>query len=58
MRRFGFNINFRNTPEEILELLGRYGSVTMRQKQHNYQVTGKENKNASKELLFLLRMEA
>ena len=52
------NTRSRPGPEEILELLGRYGSVTMRQKQHNYQVTGKENKNASKELLFLLHMEA
>lgn len=52
------NTRSRPGPEEIRGLLGRYGSVTMRQKQHNYQVTGKENKNASKELLFLLHMEA
>jgi adenine-specific DNA-methyltransferase len=35
-------------------MLEKYGSVDIKEKKHNYQVTGKENKNASKELLFVL----
>ncbi len=44
-------------PEEIEQMLRKYGQVTIKEKKHNYQVTGKENKNISKELLFILEME-
>lgn len=43
--------------DEIGAMLKKYGKVTLKEKKHNYQVTGKENKNASKELLFTLEME-
>lgn len=43
--------------DEIETVLKKYGKVTIKEKKHNYQVTGKENKNASKELLFILKME-
>lgn len=45
-------------PDEIENMLKKYGKVTIKEKKHNYQVTSKENKNASKELLFILEMEA
>lgn len=45
-------------PAEINDMLKKYGKVTIKDKKHNYQVTGKENKNASKEMLFILEMEA
>ena len=38
-------------------MMEKYGSVKIREKKHNYQVTGKELKNASKELLFILEMD-
>ncbi len=44
--------------DEMEDMLKKYGKVTIKEKKHNYQVTGKENKNASKELLFILEMEA
>lgn len=44
--------------DEMEDMLKKYGKVTVKEKKHNYQVTGKENKNASKELLFILEMEA
>lgn len=43
-------------PAEIEAMLNKYGKVTVKEKKHNYQVTGKENKNVSKELLFILEM--
>lgn len=51
------NTRVQPGPDEIEEMLKKYGQVTIREKKHNYQVTGKENKNASKELLFILEME-
>lgn len=44
--------------DEIEAMLKKYGKVTIKEKKHNYQVTGKENKNTSRELLFILEMEA
>lgn len=41
---------------EIKNLLLKYGKVEIREKKHNYQVTGKDNKNSSKELLFILKV--
>jgi len=37
-------------------MLTKYGRVEIKRKKYNYQVTGKENKNSSKELLFILEM--
>lgn len=42
--------------EEIMEMLSKYGKVELKAKKHNYQVTGKDNKNSSKELLFILKL--
>lgn len=50
------NTRVQPSPDEIEKMLEQYGKVTVREKKHNYQVTGKENKNASKELLFILEM--
>ena len=50
------NTRVQPGPDEIENMLRKYGKVTIREKKHNYQVTGKENKNASKELLFILEM--
>lgn len=52
------NTRVQPEPDEIEAMLKKYGRVTIKEKKHNYQVTGKENKNASKELLFILEMEA
>lgn len=51
------NTRVQPGPEEIEAMLGRYGRVEIKRKKYNYQVTGKENKNASKELLFILEMK-
>jgi len=51
------NTRVQPGPDDIEEMLKKYGKVTIKEKKHNYQVTGKENKNASKELLFILEME-
>lgn len=50
------NTRVQPAPEEIEEMLGRYGRVEVKEKAHNYQVTGKENKKGSKELLFILHI--
>ena len=52
------NTRVQPGPDEIEAILKKYGKVTIKEKKHNYQVTGRENKNASKELLFILEMEA
>lgn len=51
------NTRVKPEPEEIEKMLTKFGKVTVKEKAHNYQVTGKENKAASKELLFILEME-
>ena len=38
-------------------MLERHGKVTIKEKKHNYQVTGKDNKNENKELLFVLELK-
>lgn len=50
------NTRVQPGPDEIEEMLGRYGRVRVKEKKHNYQVTGKENKRNSKELLFILEL--
>lgn len=52
------NSRVKPEPEDIEKMLNRYGDVKIRKKKHNYQVTGKVNKNGSKELLFILRLRA
>ena len=51
------NTRVKPDPNEIEKMLTKFGRVTVKEKAHNYQVTGKENKKASKELLFILKME-
>ena len=52
------NTRVQPAPKEIEKLLKKYGTVTIKKKKHNYQVTGKENKNSSKELLFVLELNS
>lgn len=49
------NTRVQPNPEEIAKMLLQYGEVEIKEKNHNYQVTGKVNKNSSKELLFILK---
>lgn len=51
------NTKVQPEPEEIRHLLGKYGTVQVKERKHNYQVTGKEKKNSSNEMLFILHME-
>lgn len=51
------NTRVQPGPDEIRTMLTQYGSVEVKEKKHNYQVTGKENKNGSRELLFILKMK-
>lgn len=51
------NTRVQPGPEAIKEMLAKHGTVEVKEKNHNYQVTGKDNKNSSKELLFILKME-
>ena len=37
-------------------MLTKYGKLTVKEKKHNYQVTGKTNKHNNKELLFILEL--
>lgn len=50
------NSRVKPEPEDIEKMLNCYGAVKIMEKKHNYQVTGKENKNGSKELLFILHL--
>lgn len=50
------NTRVKPEPKAIEDMLAKYGKVTVKEKKHNYQVTGKDNKNSSKELLFVLDM--
>lgn len=52
------NTRVQPSPKDLESMLKKYGKVTIKERKHNYQVTGKENKNDSKELLFILEMEA
>ena len=51
------NSNVNPNPKEILDMLEKYGKVTVKEKAHVYKVTGKENKNVTKELLFILELD-
>ena len=48
------NTRAKPTASEIEAMLSKYGRVTVKERNHNYQVTGKDNKKTSKELLFIL----
>jgi len=50
------NTRVQPGPDDMEAMLSKYGKVEVKEKKHNYQVTGKENKNGSKELLFILKM--
>ncbi len=52
------NTRVQPGPNEMEEMLSGYGEVIVKEKPHNYQVTGKENKNSSKELLFMLDLNS
>lgn len=47
------SINSRIKPayEDVINMCSFYGDVSLKQKKHNYQVSGKENKNKNRELL-------
>lgn len=51
-------ISLNNKNEDLLkdlkEMLKKYGVLTIKEKEHQYKVTGKENKNINKEYLFIL----
>lgn len=51
------NTRVQPGPDVIKEMLSKHGTVEVKEKDHNYQVTGKENKKSSKELLFILKMD-
>lgn len=49
-----FNNHSKPGLKEIRELFNNYGKTTLYTKDHNYQVSGKENKNSNKEMVLLL----
>ena len=51
------NTRVKPEPDAIKEMLSAFGDVKVKEINHNYQVTGKENKNSSKELLFILSLD-
>lgn len=50
------NTGVKPEPHITKSMLEKYGTVIIKEKKHNYQVTGKENKNSSKELLFIIKI--
>lgn len=50
------NTKVKPSPESISNMLTKYGKLTVKEKKHNYQVTGKTNKHNNKELLFILKL--
>lgn len=51
------NTRVQPEPSEIESMLCKHGKVDIKEREHNYQVTGKSNKKSSKELLFVLKLE-
>ena len=51
------NSRVQPSPNDMKNMLERHGKVTIKEKKHNYQVTGKDNKNENKELLFVLELK-
>lgn len=50
------NTRVKPSPNEIKEMLSKFGNIKVKEKKHNYQVSGKVNKNSNNELLFILKM--
>jgi len=49
------NSNTRPSVTEIVNVLKPYGVIDIKERKHNYQVSGKENKNNNLELLIILK---
>ena len=43
--------------EEMKEMLSKYGQVTLKAKDHQYKVTGKDNKNTTVEVLIIVKLK-
>jgi len=51
-----YNNSSYPTKEQLFNLLKKYSdNVTILEKKHNYQITGKNNKNKNKEYLFIIK---
>lgn len=50
------NSRVRPVPDEMEQMLAKYGEVIRKERPYNYQVTGKINKTGSKELLFIVKL--
>jgi len=53
------SINSNSVPgiTEVFQMLSKYGKVEIKEKKHNYQVSGKANKDSNNENLLILYME-
>ncbi|UVJ31100.1 DNA adenine methylase [Staphylococcus aureus] len=49
------NSNISPDPEFLFELMAQYGSLEIKSRKHNYQISGKLNKNKNNELLAILK---
>lgn len=43
--------------EEMKKMLSKYGQVTIKTKEHQYKVTGKDNKNTTVEVLLIVKLK-
>ena len=50
------NDNVKPSVEEFVKIFEKYGVVSVLNKKHQYKVTGKKNKNLSKEILIILEV--
>ncbi|ARJ13151.1 DNA adenine methylase [Staphylococcus lugdunensis] len=48
------NTNVKPNYLEIIELLKQYGTISITEKKHNYQISGKANKNSNNEILIII----
>lgn len=53
-----FSLNSQSNPsiEEVVNLFSFYGNVTVKEKKHNYQVSGKKTKKTNYEILALIEL--
>ncbi|MFH4922520.1 DNA adenine methylase [Staphylococcus cohnii] len=51
------NNNIKPNLNEILNILNKYGDVSINSKKHNYQISGKENKNTNTEILAIVNFQ-
>ena len=49
------NANVKPSVEEIKIILQKYGSVEIKSRKHNYQISGKKNKNKNVELIAIIK---